>query len=717
VAFNITQPYATVENADGTQYFLQSGVLYSAQPPYAVATLSLFPLSSQVTYNSTTGAVGTLFRAAPPASGDTSGVTDTASWTACINALNANGGWLLIPQGQWYVKGSQLPAITKPCTIQGSGRGTLDRIFGGATYNDYCTQIINVENSSPAMTVAGNSVTIRGFRLSYAGATVPTYPAINVGGVGSAAIIHKSGFHNVYEDLATDNFYIGIDIWAGQYNHVRNNWIFGSAYVGVRINDISYMDQGDNFINGNVITQSNWNAPALAGVYWMSGGGLIVTNNKFNQSLYAGNGTGVASSFYGVRVRPVSNGQHMPDGSVWASQGGSGTVDIKITNNSIENWLGTGILIEEQTAGQVNAIGLHQNQFESAASPGTQVGGVTMPSSSGSGYSVNDVLTFTTGTGTKATMKVTDISAAGAIMDYVPIQLGVYSVLPSNLGMSAQQPTGGTGTGSPYAETWPVYNIAVLGSTNIFQVQVSDNVSYTQSGGVLLSGVTSGYVGKNTWTASQNTSFVSSAIHLDGVVAAQVTNVDIEPQMYTAAFNTPNLYNYYLFTQTNGTEADSGNAYAKGNIRHEYALQMASIAVAGATSTGLFMVELGQYSTSTLEVEFTGYLGGAAKSLGAKFKRMISLEAAGGTAVCNVVDTDVAYIAGVSKTITVTSNVAAIDSGATDQVNIGIVPQASTGRVWIYVATVAGSSAITSLAGLMTIRLRGNPQKIGVGNF
>ena len=56
MAFVITQPYATVENADGTQYFLQSGVLYSSQPPYAAATLSLFHLSAQVYYNLLTGA-------------------------------------------------------------------------------------------------------------------------------------------------------------------------------------------------------------------------------------------------------------------------------------------------------------------------------------------------------------------------------------------------------------------------------------------------------------------------------------------------------------------------------------------------------------------------------------------------------------------------------------------------------------------------------------
>lgn len=116
-------------------------------------------------------------------------------------------------------------------------------------------------------------------------------------------------------------------------------------------------------------------------------------------------------------------------------------------------------------------------------------------------------------------------------------------------------------------------------------------------------------------------------------------------------------------------------------------------------------------------MEFSGYAGGAAKSVAAKFKRLITMEAAGSTCGVAVVDTDLGYIAGVSKAVTVTSNVAKIDSTATDEVDIGIVPQAANGRIWIYIIAPTGASTITTLAGICTIKLKGSVQKVGYGNM
>lgn len=651
-------------------------------------------------------------------SGDTTGVTDTVAFVTMINQINSAGHAIVqIPPGKFYVKGSQLPAITVPCTIQGAGSGTLEKVISTDTGSDnWATQIINVENSTPVWVVNSDSVNIRNMRISYSGTTAPTYPAINVGGAGSTAICHKRGMRCVYESLAIDNFSIGIDMWGTAYSHIRGNWISGSAWIGIRINNIRNNDANDLFVTNNVITHSSWGSPSLAAIYWMSGGGLICTGNKINQNINPGNGTGLAKSFYGIRVKQISIGAHGPDGVIWALPGGN-TSDIQIANNSIENTLGAGVIVEQTGATGPTNIKITSNQFLAVGNIATNDGYITAPDAQGTGFVVGDVLTMIGGTGTKATFVVTDVNASGAIMDWNPVQFGTFTVLPSSLGGTRGSPTGGSGTiGASFFYEGPIYNIAVLGFASIPNVVISDNVSTGYSGGVIVGGVSSGHIGINTWKGNASASTtILSAVFLDRFGLSAAIGVSVEPQNYVGNYLLPQASNSWLYGSANSSDADGVYSSWRNLARHAYSHSMKQ--VANNVSVAMFTIELVRYSTCTFEVTVGGYLTGVNGSFGGKFKRLASMEAVNTTPVLTVLDTDTAQISGVSKTVTLTSNIAKIDSGATDEVDIGIVPQAGTNKIWIYVIAPVGASAITNISGLVTLNIQGNVQKVGVGNI
>ena len=90
--------------------------------------------------------------------------------------------------------------------------------------------------------------------------------------------------------------------------------------------------------------------------------------------------------------------------------------------------------------------------------------------SGGTGYTVNDVLTFVGGTGTAGTATVTAVSAG--VITAATYTNGNYSVVPS----SPTTVTGGTGTGASFTLTWAVstpINILTAGSGYIEQPTVT----------------------------------------------------------------------------------------------------------------------------------------------------------------------------------------------------------------------------------------------------
>jgi hypothetical protein len=74
-------------------------------------------------------------------------------------------------------------------------------------------------------------------------------------------------------------------------------------------------------------------------------------------------------------------------------------------------------------------------------------------------------------------------------------------------------------------------------------------------------------------------------------------------------------------------------------------------------------------------------------------------------------------IGGVSKAVTVASNIIEISNGNTDEINIGFVPQAGNRKIYVYVIAPTSASAITTISGDITLSIDGVMQKVGIGNF
>lgn len=656
------------------------------------------------------------------ASGDTSGAVDSAALAASIAALNAAGrGSISFGVGRYYVKGSLLPELTVPCTIQGQGHGAIERMgTTGSMINVDLTAVVNVENNTSVFVVNSSGVHIRNMSLRYDGTSAPTYPAINVGGVGSAGIVHKNGTRCEYRNLEVINFSIGIDVWGTAYTHISQNFISGNAWIGIRIANIYNNDSNDIFVHNNVITSPSWSTAGMAAIYWMSGGGLICSGNKINQNCNPGNGTGIARYFYGIRVKQMNVGCHGPDGVVWNAPNAGATSDIKITGNSIENVLGCPVLVEQSQSGVGPAnISITDNQgLLTGSNVAVNMGLVTGQSGLGSGYTVGDILTIPGGTGTATTFSVTDTNASGAIMDWQPVQLGSFSVLPSSLGLTRAVPTGGTGSaGGAFFYQAPIYHIAVLGFTQISSCQINGNVGADYAGGIIAGGIASGSIANNTWRGPISSSVQIPGVFLDRYGVAPYIGATVEPSNFVGTYNVPNSFNSWLYASNNASDADGISGAWKGLVKHKY--RHAIAVVNNNVQVALFTIEVARYSGAMIDLTFQGTLNasGTPVSWMARLQRAVSAEASGSTAVVSVTGTDFAMIGGVSKTVTVASNIAKISSGATDEIDIGFVPQGSNRKIYVYVIAPTGASGITTISGDLTISIDGVIQKVGIGNF
>ena len=164
-----------------------------------------------------------------------------------------------------------------------------------------------------------------------------------------------------------------------------------------------------------------------------TGGGLqfqAVGSDTNISQVFQSKGTGAIDLAAGSRGVNISNG-----GTVTA---------ITVTAAGVYTSFPTGTISAPTTAGGVQAT------FSFSA----QITNTPTITSGGTGYTVNDVLTFVGGTFTAAgSLTVTSVSG-GVITGVSVATYGAYTVLPSN----PISVTGGTGSGATFTSTWGVRN-------------------------------------------------------------------------------------------------------------------------------------------------------------------------------------------------------------------------------------------------------------------
>jgi hypothetical protein len=189
--------------------------------------------------------------------------------------------------------------------------------------------------------------------------------------------------------------------------------------------------------------------------------------------------------------------------------GGEGAAAVFMINT------GTGYLTlpsvsfpAQQIAGGTTATGIVHMQLRGVS--------ITSNANGGTGYAVGDTLTFASGTGTPAVVKVATISGSSTVTSVALVSLGDYTVLP-NGGTTATH-TASTGSGLVLNVTYAVKSVGIA----------SAGTGYTSTG-TLTFGSTSGSGAAARFTL---TSFITNDIALTAFVSggSARTGADIVKQ-------------------------------------------------------------------------------------------------------------------------------------------------------------------------------------------
>lgn len=247
---------------------------------------------------------------------------DTSAINAAIAALNSAGrGVLYFPPGDYLVTAG-LTAITAKAHIRGEGRAD-------ANGTAFVSRISINSASATLLTIGGHGTTITDLGIRNT-ATTPT---------SGAGIYVTSGDGANLTRVSVFGFYDNIDFSDGFGWQMTDCLVFNAVRYGLRIRHIDLPDGGDMSITGTLFYTNR--TGTTAHLRWESGGGLKISNCKFN-NYYTGSAVTCFDASFGTGVL---------------------TSDLQMTNCSLENYSGTGIRIAVTGSGAFNNVGITNNQI------------------------------------------------------------------------------------------------------------------------------------------------------------------------------------------------------------------------------------------------------------------------------------------------------------------------------------------------------------------
>ena len=327
------------------------------------------------------------------ATGDGS-TDDTTEIAAAITALNAAGsGVLLFPPGTYKVTTGSF-SITVPATVTGYGRSM--------------SVIKTASTTGNLFAVTSNAVNFADIALVHTAISSADHPS---GGsttkptAGAAIAVTSGGYYPVYRDIAIYAFYNGIDHVTGAWWNLRGSLFQGCGNYAVKIRNTDAPDFGDMSVSDTAFIGDATTGPTAAGIRQESGGGLKVSNCKFNGGapsgmtnaidvLITGDVTGVLTvhgcsienyTSTGVKIATASSGQFV-NGSITGNEivpFTSGTTGVRLTGPSVSNFAITG-----NAFGATTAVAITDTSHIAVAG-NTYSGVTTKLSQSGTNTSIN----------------------------------------------------------------------------------------------------------------------------------------------------------------------------------------------------------------------------------------------------------------------------------------------------------------------------------------
>lgn len=253
------------------------------------------------------------------ATGDGS-TDDTAAINAAIAALNAAGqGLLYFPAGN-YKCTDELDPITAHARILGDGAGDLQA-------QNAASKLTLNATTGYLMTLSADGMIIDSIGFENPTSTTQT---------AGAGIRVTQGDLNRYRNVSVRGFFDCVAIEDGCLWTMNDCYFVGPKRYSLRVRHIDLVDGGDMSINGCAFYAEDRHA--TAGISYESGGGMKISNSKFN-TLF-----GTASFDYGIHVNPtgvtgvltiVGNSFENLDNRAIFGEGGSSFASVAIVGNEI----------------------------------------------------------------------------------------------------------------------------------------------------------------------------------------------------------------------------------------------------------------------------------------------------------------------------------------------------------------------------------------------
>jgi Right handed beta helix region len=254
-----------------------------------------------------------------------SGAANLAALNSLATACNASpsGCRIYVPSGLYVVAGSVTPFTTN-VTIYGTAPSEVS--VGGTVFLETSASatLFDFQNTAIVsdLVFGGGGVTA----LKFENPTALTYQSGIIrctfsGQTGAAVIMENNAWY-----VIRDSVWNGAGVTSG-------------SYVGLQISSPRVPDVDQGTITGNLFTTP---AQAFAAIYWISGGGTRIVNNKI-----------LTSHLYttGIYVDPAA---------------GVRTADIFVTNNSLEGPGKYGVYLDSSHGDPTTAVNnfvISDNQF------------------------------------------------------------------------------------------------------------------------------------------------------------------------------------------------------------------------------------------------------------------------------------------------------------------------------------------------------------------
>ena len=287
-------------NKDSLTFSQMKDIADSAATKQNLITLTTTGTSGAATFTQSTGAlnvpnytagsnVDTLFYNVKDfgAVGDST-TDDRAAVISAITAANtAGGGVLFFPAGRYRISDSIL--LTNSIRIMGvSSAGAIGTDFDWSGSTTAQNNIAPVQYSSVIYCGTNKSV----FVLDTASnGSHPFLKVENLAFVGDTLGTATYGsFITVrgnIQDVAIENCsfyggYIQVNLQSAMYQKVIFNHFSSPTLYALLMNNDQRPDTGDGFIMGNVFSSGKHTTTTAKAIYWLGGGGRIITSNKFD---------------------------------------------------------------------------------------------------------------------------------------------------------------------------------------------------------------------------------------------------------------------------------------------------------------------------------------------------------------------------------------------------------------------------------------------------